>query len=44
MIVDAKDESAETFHAKYDLVSLETEGWPRRMFIALATIRAALGC
>lgn len=42
IIVDAKDESAEAFYVKYDLVSLATEGWPHRMFIALATVRAAL--
>ena len=43
LVVDAKDESAEAFYAKYDLASLETGSWPRRMFIALATRRAALG-
>ena len=43
MIVDAKDESAEAFYAKYDLASLEIGSWPRRMFIALATMRAAVG-
>jgi GNAT superfamily N-acetyltransferase len=42
IIVDAKDADAESFYAKYDLVALETEGWPRRMFVPLATVRAAL--
>jgi GNAT superfamily N-acetyltransferase len=42
IIVDAKDESAEGFYGKYDFVSLETDGWPRRMFVALGTVREAL--
>jgi ribosomal protein S18 acetylase RimI-like enzyme len=42
IIVDAKDEAAERFYAGYDFVTLEAEGWPRRMFLAIATAKSAL--
>lgn len=41
VVVDAKDEDAEHFYAKYDFVTVTTESWPRRMFIATGTVRAA---
>lgn len=41
IIVDAKDEGAERFYAKYDFVTLVEEGWPRRMFLPIDTARAA---
>jgi GNAT superfamily N-acetyltransferase len=41
IIVDAKDDDAERFYTKYDFVTLVPEGWPRRMFLAINTARAA---
>jgi GNAT superfamily N-acetyltransferase len=41
IIVDAKDEAASAFYGKYDFVSVSAEGWPRRLFISLATVREA---
>jgi GNAT superfamily N-acetyltransferase len=41
VIVDAKDEDAARFEAKYDFATLTGEGWPRRMFLAMGTARAA---
>ncbi len=41
VIVDAKGEVAVRFYTKYDFASLGDEGWPRRLFIPLETIRAA---
>lgn len=41
IIVDAKDEGAENFYAKYDFVTVTEEGWPRRMFLPIGTARAA---
>jgi predicted N-acetyltransferase YhbS len=40
-IVDAKDEGAERFYAKYDFETISAEKWPHRMFVPSATIRAA---
>lgn len=40
VIVDAKDEGAARFYAKYDFVAV-TEGWPQRMFLPIGTARAA---
>ena len=40
VIVDAKDDAAERFYAKYDFVSVEEE-WPRRMFLPIEAARAA---
>ena len=40
-IVDAKDEGAECFYAKYDFETISAEKWPHRMFVPSATIRAA---
>jgi GNAT superfamily N-acetyltransferase len=42
IIVDAKDETAAGFYARYGFVALQTAAWPRRMFLQLATARAAL--
>jgi predicted GNAT family N-acyltransferase len=41
VIVDAKDEDAERFYAKYDFTTVTTESWPRRMFLSIGTARAA---
>lgn len=41
VIVDAKDAHAVAFYGKYDFVELADEGWPRRMFLPIATARAA---
>lgn len=43
IIVDAKDEGAERFYGKYDFTTVEADAWPRRMFLAIATARAAVG-
>jgi hypothetical protein len=42
VVVDAKDEAAERFYAGYDFVTLDAEGWPGRMFLAIATAKSAL--
>lgn len=42
IIVDAKDEDAERFYAKYDFVTVTDDRWPRRMFLALETAKTAL--
>lgn len=41
VIVDAKNEGAERFYRRYGFVTVDAEDWPRRMFIPLATARAA---
>lgn len=41
VIVDAKDDGAERFYAKYDFETISAEGWPHRMFLPGATLRAA---
>jgi GNAT superfamily N-acetyltransferase len=41
VIVDAKDEGAERFYAKYDFETISAESWPRRMFLPSSTLRAA---
>ena len=41
VIVDAKDEAAERFYLRYDFVTIEGESWPHRMFLPIATVRAA---
>lgn len=43
IIVDAKDEGAERFYARYDFATVEADAWPRRMFLTMATARAAAG-
>lgn len=43
IIVDAKDEGAERFYGKYDFTTVEADAWPRRMFLTMATARAAMG-
>jgi hypothetical protein len=42
IVVDAKDEAAERFYLAYGFVTIVAEEWPRRMFLALATVREAL--
>jgi GNAT superfamily N-acetyltransferase len=41
IIVDAKDDAAERFYAKYDFTAISAETWPHRMFLPLATARSA---
>ncbi len=41
VVVDAKDDAAETFYARYDVVTVNAESWPRRMFLPIDVIRAA---
>jgi GNAT superfamily N-acetyltransferase len=41
VIVDAKDEGAERFYAKYDFLPLVADVWPRRMFMPITAARAA---
>lgn len=41
VIVDAKDEDAERFYARYDFTTVTSEGWPRRMFLPIGTARVA---
>ncbi|MBM4377999.1 MAG: hypothetical protein FJ086_01635 [Deltaproteobacteria bacterium] len=41
ILVDAKAERGERFYAKYGFVPLTTGGWPRRMYLPLATARAS---
>jgi GNAT superfamily N-acetyltransferase len=41
VIVDAKDEGAERFYARYDFVTVTAEAWPHRMFLPIATARSA---
>lgn len=41
VVVDAKDDDAERFYAKYDFSTVAAEGWPRRMFLPIRTAQAA---
>jgi predicted GNAT family N-acyltransferase len=41
IIVDAKDEAAERFYARYDFATITDEVWPHRMFLPLATAKSA---
>jgi GNAT superfamily N-acetyltransferase len=41
ILVDALDEGAERFYAKYDFGTVAPESWPRRMFLPLSTAKAA---
>jgi ribosomal protein S18 acetylase RimI-like enzyme len=44
VIVDAKDESAQGFYEKFGFVVLKgSTGWPRRMFLSLATLKKSAG-
>jgi len=43
IIVDAKDDAAEGFYAKYDFVTVSADTWPHRMFLPIATAKAAFG-
>src|SRR5207244_67632 len=42
VIVDAKDDDAERFYAKYDFTALSSGPHPRRMYIPIATVQHAL--
>jgi GNAT superfamily N-acetyltransferase len=42
VVVDAKDEVAEGFYARFGFVTLPGVAWPRRMFLSMETLRAAL--
>jgi len=39
VVVDAKNESAEAFYRKYDFTTVDETQWPRKMFIAMGTVR-----
>jgi hypothetical protein len=39
VVVDAKHEAAEQFYRKYDFVTVDESRWPRKMFVAMATVR-----
>ena len=39
VIVDAKDEGAERFYAKYDFETISADAWPHRMFVSTVTLR-----
>jgi GNAT superfamily N-acetyltransferase len=41
IVVDAKDEGAERFYAKYDFVTVSAATWPHRMFLSIGTARGA---
>lgn len=41
VIVDAKDDGAEKFYAKYDFVTVDDASWPRRMLLPIEVARAA---
>jgi hypothetical protein len=41
IVVDAKDEGAARFYAKYDFADVINDGsWPQRMFLSIANARA----
>jgi hypothetical protein len=40
VVVDAKNEGAEGFYRKYDFTTVDDSRWPRKMFVALGTVRA----
>ncbi len=42
VIVDAKDESSEQFYDHYGFVTVGTQTWPRRMFLSINTLKAAV--
>ena len=42
VVVDAKDEAAQGFYARFGFVTLPGADWPRRMFLPMETLRAAL--
>lgn len=43
VVVDAMDEEAARFYEKFGFESVTTGPWPRRMFLAIGTLRAAAG-
>lgn len=42
VIVDAKDEQAERFYAKYEFVTVCSEKWPRKMLLPVKDLRPAV--
>lgn len=42
IVVDAKNGNAEAFYLKYGFVAVDAAVWPRRMFIAIGTVRQSL--
>jgi GNAT superfamily N-acetyltransferase len=43
VMVDAKDERAHHFYERAGFVSLDDHGWPRPLFLPLATVKQLLG-
>lgn len=41
VIVDAKDDAAIRFYARFGFAMVDSSGWPQRMFLPLMTVRAA---
>lgn len=41
IVVDAKDEGAERFYQKYDFATVDVTSWSHRLFLPIATARAA---
>lgn len=39
VVVDALDETAERFYRKYDFTTVDETRWPRKMFVAMGTVR-----
>ncbi len=39
VVVDAKHEAAERFYRRYDFSTVDETAWPRKMFIAMVTVR-----
>ena len=42
IMVDAKDDEAERFYAKYDFVTVAAATWPHRMFLPIEVARLAI--
>lgn len=42
VVVDAKNEAAERFYLKHSFATVDATAWPRRMFIAMATVRGSV--
>lgn len=40
--VDAKDDAAERFYARYDFVTIAAARWPHRMFLPIDVLRSSL--
>jgi hypothetical protein len=39
VVVDAKHETAEGFYRRYDFATVDESRWPRKMFVAMGTVR-----